>query len=238
MFLSYAREDMGAAKRLYKDLKRFGLNVWLDTESLSPGERWRDEVKDAIEHSNFFIALLSTRSMNKKGFVQEELKTALDVLDLFPDSEKFILPVRLDACEVCNRQLREHQWVDLFPNSEYQNGLKKILQVVSPAAFYLRNEKKLISSVDVNEMIIAHGFYEKNRNPGGTGVKHQYQLQSIRGDKVILDGATGLMSQQSGSYRGMKFSDANHWIKRRNRRSYAGFRNWRMPTLEEAMSLL
>jgi len=72
--------------------------------------------------------------------VQKELKTALEVLDLFPSSERFILPVRLDDCEVCERKLREHYWVDLFPDSKYQNGLKKILQVVSPGTFLLRNK--------------------------------------------------------------------------------------------------
>jgi len=38
IFLSYAREDMGMAKQLYNDLKRYGLDVWLDTESLLPGD--------------------------------------------------------------------------------------------------------------------------------------------------------------------------------------------------------
>ncbi len=115
------------AKQLYNDLKRYGLDVWLDTESLLPGDRWKDKIQDAIENSNYFIALLSTKSVNKKGYVQKELKTALEVLDLFPSSERFILPVRLDDCEVCERKLKEHHWVDLFPESEYKNGLKKIL---------------------------------------------------------------------------------------------------------------
>jgi len=39
IFLSYAREDMGMAKQLYNDLKRYGLDVWLDIESLLPGDK-------------------------------------------------------------------------------------------------------------------------------------------------------------------------------------------------------
>ena len=57
IFLSYAREDMGMAKQLYNDLKRFGLDVWLDTESLLPGDRWKDKIQDAIENSNYFDVL-------------------------------------------------------------------------------------------------------------------------------------------------------------------------------------
>jgi len=44
IFLSYAREDMGMAKKLYNDLKRYGLDVWLDTESLLPGDKLGNRV--------------------------------------------------------------------------------------------------------------------------------------------------------------------------------------------------
>ena len=106
IFLSYDREDISIAKQLYNDLKRYGLDVWLDTESLLPGDKWKDKIQDAIENSNYFIALLSTRSVNKKGFVQKELKTALEVLDLFPSSKTFLLPVKIDDCKVCERKLK------------------------------------------------------------------------------------------------------------------------------------
>jgi len=38
IFLCYAREDMGMSKQLYNDLMRYGLDGWLDTESLLPGD--------------------------------------------------------------------------------------------------------------------------------------------------------------------------------------------------------
>ena len=97
IFLSCARKDMGMAERLYNYLKRYGLDVWLDTESLLAGDSWKNRIQKNIENSNYFIAVLSTKSVNKKGFVQKELKTALEVLDLFPISERFILPIRLAA---------------------------------------------------------------------------------------------------------------------------------------------
>jgi len=239
IFLSYAREDMGMAKQLYNDLKRYGLDVWLDTESLLPGDKWKEKIKDAIENSNYFIALLSTKSVNKKGFVQKELKTALEVLDFFPSSERFILPIRLDDCEVGERKLREHQWVDLFPEREYQNGLKKILRVVCKEALFLRNKPKKISEGDATEMIRRFGFYDKNKNPEGKGLVHKYKLQKIKGDKIVYDEATGLMWQQSGSDSTMlDFEDAKRWIKKLRRNKFAGYDDWRLPTLEEAMSLI
>ena len=58
--------------------------------------------------------------------MQKELKTALEVLDLFPSSERFILPVRLDDCEVCERRLKDLNWMDLFPKNEYTNRFRKM----------------------------------------------------------------------------------------------------------------
>ncbi len=238
IFLSYAREDMGMAKQLYNDLKRYGLDVWLDAESLLPGDRWKDKIQDAIENCNYFIALLSTKSVNKKGFVQKELKTALEVLDLFPSSERFILPIRLDDCEICERKLKEHHWVDLFPESKYQNGLRKILQVVRPGVFLLRNKPKELYLNDYIDMIRIHGFFDYGRNPNGTGIVHKYELRKINGDKVVFDESTGLMWQQSGSSKQMTFEDAKNWIRELNQNRFASFNDWRLPTLEEAMSLM
>lgn len=70
--------------------------MWLDQDSFLPGQDWRVTIEDAIKGHRFFIALLSSRSMSKKGYVQKELRIALEVLDQYPESKAFIMPVRLD----------------------------------------------------------------------------------------------------------------------------------------------
>ena len=59
IFISYAREDVEAARKLYRDLKNAELNPWLDEEVLLPGQNWKSAIKKAIKESRFFIALLS-----------------------------------------------------------------------------------------------------------------------------------------------------------------------------------
>ena len=66
LFLSYAHEDIGMAKKVYYTLKRYGLDVWFDNESLLPGDKWKEKIEDAIENSTFFLALLSSHSMTKR----------------------------------------------------------------------------------------------------------------------------------------------------------------------------
>ncbi len=76
------------------------------------------------------------------------------------------------------------------------------------------------------------GFY------GHSTVYHSYEKMSMSGDTVVLDLATGHMWHQSGSYKYMFWDDAKAWIKSLNSSGYAGYRDWRLPTVEEAASLL
>ncbi|HBH72377.1 MAG TPA: hypothetical protein DDY43_02825 [Synechococcales bacterium UBA10510] len=128
IFISYARPDVASARRLYADLRADDLEVWLDEESLLPGQNWRVAITSAIEQSRFFIALLSSRSVSRQGFVNKELVEALDVLDTYPESEIFLIPARLDDCKPSHQKLRDLNWVDLFP--DWNGGLSKILKAI------------------------------------------------------------------------------------------------------------
>jgi hypothetical protein len=126
VFISYARQDSEAANRLYDDLKISGLEPWLDTESLLGGENWRIAIKEAISNSRYFIPLLSSNSLEKIGYVQRELKEALEIRLEFPQSKRFIIPARLDESEVNDEKLRELHMVDLFP--DWDEGVQRILK--------------------------------------------------------------------------------------------------------------
>jgi hypothetical protein len=52
----------------------------------------------------------------KRGYVQKELKEALEILDEFPESGVFIIPVRLEAINISDSRLEQIQYVDLFPS--------------------------------------------------------------------------------------------------------------------------
>ena len=130
VFLSYAREDTTAARRLYSDLISEGVDVWFDQEDLLPGTRWTNAIADAIKNASFFIAVLSKNSVTKRGYVQKELKLALEVLREFPDSDIFLIPVRLDNCHPATDEVASLQWVDLFDN--WQVGISRLLTVLKP----------------------------------------------------------------------------------------------------------
>jgi len=72
----------------------------------------------------------------------------------------------------------------------------------------------------------------------GAGLNHNYEQLTESGDKVVIDHATGLMWQQGGALNHMDYEDAKKWIAELNKKDFAGYYDWRLPTLEEAMSLM
>jgi hypothetical protein len=126
VFISYAREDREIARRLYDDLQRAGLELWMDEEDLLPGQNWKREIPNAIRTSSRVLILLSSRSLTKSGYVQKEIQLVLDTLDAFPSGQIYLIPVRIDDCRPHDSKLMDLHWADIFPS--YQRGLYKILR--------------------------------------------------------------------------------------------------------------
>lgn len=61
---------------------------------------------------------MSRNSITKTGYVQKEIRLAIDVADEQPEGTIFIIPVRLENCDVPDRLRRLH-WVDLFSENGY-----------------------------------------------------------------------------------------------------------------------
>jgi len=129
VFICYAKEDRKIARRLYDALKKAGVSPWMDEVDIRPGQNWKNEIHSAIKRSSYFLALISSNSVLKKGFVQKELKMALEILDEMPPSEIFILPIRLDDCNPLDGRLEDIQWINIF-SPYYEDGLKQILDVL------------------------------------------------------------------------------------------------------------
>lgn len=123
VFISYAREDAQTATRLFFDLRRRGYEPWLDTESLVPGQDFKRTIKRAIKESTFVLILISSKSVNKRGFFQAEVK-AIAVFEEIPPGDVFLVPVRLDSSTPRHEQLESIHWVDLFPS--YEEGFPKL----------------------------------------------------------------------------------------------------------------
>lgn len=97
----------------------------------------------------------------------------------------------------------------------------------------LPREEELFTDDEVDSLIRKWNFFDAEKNPGGDFINHLHDS----GLKTIVDQRTGLMWQCGGldisSLRSMKKA-----IAELNQKGFAGHHDWRLPTIEEAMSLM
>jgi DNA-binding NarL/FixJ family response regulator len=118
VFLCHSTVDKPIIRNLHRRLRADGIAAWIDEEELLPGQDWEQEITKAVRDSDIVLVCLSRDSINKAGYVQKEIKFALDVADQQPEGAVFIIPLRLEKCEVPIR-LSRWQWVDLFESTGY-----------------------------------------------------------------------------------------------------------------------
>ncbi len=103
VFLCHASDDKPVVRELYERLQSEGFDPWLDEENLFPGQDWKYEISRAVRNSDVVLVCLSENSVSKTGYVQREIKVALDVADEQPEGAIFIVPVKLEECDVPDR---------------------------------------------------------------------------------------------------------------------------------------
>ena len=128
VFLAYVVEDFEFANRLYHALERAGFSPWMDAHKLLPGQNWPRAIELAIESADLVVACFSSRSVNKRGGFQAEIRYALDCARRLPLDDIFLVPVRFDACRVPRSIQREWQYIDLFP--DWDPGLDRLASTI------------------------------------------------------------------------------------------------------------
>ncbi|HEY1793912.1 MAG TPA: TIR domain-containing protein [Opitutaceae bacterium] len=98
VFLSYAREDADAARRIAGALRGFGVDAWFDMAELRGGDAWDRKIRSQIRECALFIPIISANTQNREeGYFRREWNLAVErTLDMAED-RTFIVPVVVDA---------------------------------------------------------------------------------------------------------------------------------------------
>jgi formylglycine-generating enzyme required for sulfatase activity len=126
VFLCHSSHDKPAVRELYQQLRAEPwIQPWLDEEELYPGQDWNFEIERAVEAADVIIVCLSKGSTTKEGYVQREIRIALDYADYKPEGTLYIVPIRLEECEP-PRRLRTWQYADYFAGQR-ERGFQRLL---------------------------------------------------------------------------------------------------------------
>jgi anti-anti-sigma factor len=125
VFLCHSSADKSAVRDLHRRLVAAGAKPWLDEIDLLPGQVWEREIPAAVRRSDAVLVCLSSNAVNRTGYLQREIKHALDAAEEQSDDSIFLIPGRLEPCDVPER-LRRWQWVDLFASDGHDRLLTSL----------------------------------------------------------------------------------------------------------------
>jgi len=209
IFLAHAREDKVAIDDLYRRLQERGFYPWLDKKDLLPGKLWQDEIPKAIKASGVFLACLSMQSVRKQSYVQREFRTALLSYAERPHDSIYLIPVRLDDCEVPNIRiasleigLKEFNWVDLFE----ANGFELLVSAIEQALKGKAASSGMPGEPDKSYQSLSEG------DQGSLPLKPERQPNSRR-NLMIIAALIGIMTTVPAAFLGLPLLDRTADIK-------------------------
>ena len=125
IFLCHSSKDKPKIRLMYQQLINDGFRPWLDEKDLLPGQDWNLEIVNALRSSDVVILFLSNESVSKTGYLQKELKTAIDIAQERPQGSIFLIPAKLEECDVPYGISNLH-YVNLFAPDGYENLLRSL----------------------------------------------------------------------------------------------------------------
>ncbi|MDZ7363377.1 MAG: DUF1566 domain-containing protein [candidate division KSB1 bacterium] len=185
-------------------------------------------------------SLLNRDAGGNYKFAHRSIMEYLFVKRFVEDSKAILKTTWTDQVKRFLLEMIRHNWeTNQSVSIDLSNAdLSDIGGLAPKLAFKLRSGGKTLGQGEVKRMLKEIGFFAADWNKDGHGLFHFYEVREIGEAKVVVDHATGLMWQQSGSSNRMKYADAEKYIRNLNAERFAGYNGWRLPTLEEAMSLM
>jgi TIR domain len=132
VFISYFHGDRDIAAKIASIYKRFNVTIWIDFESIRPGEFIAQHIEEGIRSSSYFTIVISAKSVSSR-WVQAELAMAFD---LSKDGRVTLVPARVDKVEM-PLELRGLLYIDF--SASFEEGASQLTD-------FLRSEDKKPSS--------------------------------------------------------------------------------------------
>ncbi|WP_116818556.1 TIR domain-containing protein [Pseudomonas savastanoi] len=112
IFLNHTTEDKALVMPYFHRLQALGFEPWIDNRIL-PGQDWDEVIQRAFNAADVYLVFMTSRSVNKRGYVQREISDALDKQKYNLPGDIGLIPLMLEDCEVPVKISRSHQYIRL-----------------------------------------------------------------------------------------------------------------------------
>ena len=171
-FISHSGVDKPFVRRLAEDLRKAGLNIWVDERELKVGDSIVDGISSGLSDSDYLIVVLSAAS-SKSNWVRAELNSAL--MKQFSSGGIVVLIALIEDCEL-PVLLRDRVFADFRRN--YTKGLKALLEVLS------------LETLPSTRQLRADGCMRKLRSLAPADLRRRLERRLGRDDLRIIWHAT------------------------------------------------
>ena len=119
VFISYSRQDRPFVDRLARELQLAGVNIWLDTQNISAGENWQQEIEKGLFQADVLLYVASSQAASS-AWIEYELQA-------FLRGTGRIIPIVTDdaGASALPEFLQRIQWVDFRGSFDF--GIKSLL---------------------------------------------------------------------------------------------------------------
>jgi tetratricopeptide (TPR) repeat protein len=139
VFISYSHRDKALVEPIARSLSNSGIDVWLDTWSLVPGQAWQDAISKAIDNSSAVAVFIGP-----SGFGTQQNREVLSYIT----SSKPIIPILLPGADTTSipRHLQKLQWIDFRDDANQRNAIRRLvvtLQQTNEKVVDFERERKI-----------------------------------------------------------------------------------------------
>ena len=136
VFISYAREDLAAARRIADALSAFEVEVWFDEAGLEGGDAWDQKIRRQVKECSLFIPVISAQTQaRREAYFRLEWKLAEERTHLMAEGTAFLLPIAIDDTAedgaLVPESFRRTQWMRLsrgVPNTGFVDRVRTLLE--------------------------------------------------------------------------------------------------------------
>jgi len=123
VFISHANQDAQFAHRLATDLQRLGVQVWIASESIRPGEGWVSAIERGLEESSHVVVALTPAALESRWVKKEtDIAIAQERKGL-----RQVIPLDVEPCKV-PLLLSSYQMVSF--RRDYDAGLSQLADIL------------------------------------------------------------------------------------------------------------
>jgi hypothetical protein len=138
VFISYSSKDRSSASAVKEALKNENLDVWMDNDSVNPGDSISSAIMEGLTESDYFVLLISENS-NQSNWVKREIATAFELSNT---KNLSVIPVMIAKTEV-PLEFRGLLFVDASRSLE--DGLKTLVDFFRSQRATIANLEKRVS---------------------------------------------------------------------------------------------